>query len=125
MLRTLHLPCVAIACALGAVSAAAQAPELDGADVFTAATAGFTNCLTRTVQMGMTTKMDPAAFKEGFAKSCKDEEDRFRAEAVKIAVANGRTEATAIAEVDGNIANGRRIFAADQEVYVATGKVPH
>ena len=122
MFRIHYLPVVAFACTLGAMPVGAQTPG--GVDAFTAAATGFTNCLTRTVQMGMTSKMDPAAFKEGFTKSCKPEEERFRTEAIKVAVASGRTEAAAIAEVDGNIANGRRIFAADQESYVKTGKVP-
>ncbi|MBO9579829.1 MAG: hypothetical protein J7498_02955 [Sphingobium sp.] len=100
------------------------AQESDGAAAFTTAANGFTSCLIATVKMGMTTKMDPAKFKEGFAASCKSEEARFRVEAIKFAMANGRTEAAAAAEVDGNIANGRRIFAADQETYVTTGKVP-
>ena len=43
---------------------------------------------------------------------------------IKAFVAQGRTAAQAAAEVDGNIANGRRIFAADQETYIKTGKVP-
>lgn len=92
---------------------------------FAAAATGFANCLKRTVQMGMTTKMDPALFKEGLAKSCRAEESRFRAEGVKAAVRQGRTQVEAAREIDGNIANGRRIFAADQESYVRTGRVPH
>ncbi len=84
----------------------------------------FSNCLERTVQMGMMTKMDPAKFKEGFAKSCKTEEAQFRVEGIKEAVRQGRSEAEAAQEIDGNIANGRRIFAADQESYITTGRVP-
>ncbi len=74
--------------------------------------------------MGMMTKMDPVAFKDGFAKSCKTEEAQFRVEGIKEAVRQGRTEVQAATEVDGNISNGRSIFAADQESYVKTGRVP-
>lgn len=77
------------------------------------------------VQMGMITKMDPAVFKEGLAKGCKAEETQFRIEGIKEAVRQGRTEAQATQEIDNNIANGRRIFAADQETYITTGRVPH
>ncbi|MBO9574278.1 MAG: hypothetical protein J7494_00935 [Sphingobium sp.] len=113
---------IVVLCGLSAVPA--QGRDQNGAAAFAAAADGFTSCLTATVRMGMTTKMDPAKFKEGFAKSCKAEEEHFRGEAIKFAMANGRAEAAAIAEVDGNIANGRRIFAADQEKYVTSGVVP-
>ena len=63
-------------------------------------------------------------FKEGFAKSCMPQEAAFRTAAIKAFVAQGRTETEAAAEVDGNIANGRQIFAQDQETYIKTGKVP-
>lgn len=117
-------------CALGAVClavagpAGAQAPVASEGSPFVVTATAFSNCLKRTVQMGMMTKMDPVAFKEGFAKSCKAEEARFRAEGVKEAVRQGRSQAEAAREIDGNIANGRRIFAADQESYIRTGRVP-
>lgn len=91
---------------------------------FDQAVGAYAGCLRATVQMGMTTRMDPVAFRRGFARSCMAEEARFREEAVKVAMAQGRTREQAIAEVDGNIANGRRIFAADQESYMRTGRVP-
>ena len=56
--------------------------------------------------------------------SCMPQEARFRDEAVKVAIEQGRTREQAVAEVNGNIANGRRIFAADQETYIRTGRVP-
>lgn len=84
----------------------------------------FSHCMRRAVQMGMTVKMDPAKFKAGFAAMCKPEEAEFRTAAIAFAMTQGRTEAQATAEVDGNIANGRRVFAADQESYVLTGRVP-
>ena len=101
-----------------------QASSVDAATPFDTAAAAFTGCLKATVQMGMMSKMDPAQFQVGFAKSCKPQEAAFRGEAIKVAIAQGRTETAAAAEVDGNIANGRRIFAADQASYIATGKVP-
>lgn len=121
MLRAISLGCLFAAAASTAV--AAQLPEGDRVE-FEAATNAFTGCLRASVQMGMTTKMDPAKFKEGFAKSCKEQEARFRRVAIKVAMASGRSEAAAAAEIDGNIANGRRAFAADQESYIKTGKVP-
>lgn len=84
----------------------------------------FIGCLRATVQMGMTTRMDPEQFRASFANACRDEEARFRTAAIREAVAQGRSEADAAAEVDTNIANGRRIFAADQESYVRSGQVP-
>ena len=121
MLRAISLGCLI---AVGASAAAvAQLAEGDRAEFETATTA-FTACLRASVQMGMTTKMDPAKFKEGFAKSCMEQEERFRRIAVKVAMASGRSETAAAAEIDGNIANGRRAFAADQESYIKTGKVP-
>jgi len=121
MLRAISLACLVAVAA--PVSAAAQVGEADRAE-FETATAAFIGCLRATVQMGMTTKMDPAKFKEGLAKSCLEQEARFRPAAVKVAMASGRSEADALAEIDGNIANGRRAFAADQESYIKTGKVP-
>lgn len=93
---------------------------------FDAAAGAFSGCLVDTVKMGMMTKAAPDAFATGFAKSCKPEEARFRAEAITEAIKQGRTkaEAEADAEVDANIANARRIFAADQARFVATGQVP-
>ena len=101
-------------------AASAQAPQSE----FEAAAGRFISCLTATVRMGMTVKMDPEAFKAGLDKSCKAEEAGFRAAAIRQAVAQGRTEAQAVAEVEGNIARGRAAFAADQASYVRTGKVP-
>jgi hypothetical protein len=111
-------------CFVMAVPAWAQAQVASASSPFVATATAFSTCLKRTVQMGMMTKMDPVAFKDGFAKSCKAEEARFRVEGIKEAVRQGRTEAEAAREIDGNIANGRRIFAADQESYVKTGRVP-
>ncbi len=91
---------------------------------FDHAVAAYAGWLRATVQMGMMTHMDPAVFRQGFARSCQPEEARFREEAVKVAIEQGRTREQAVAEVEGNIANGRRIFAADQETYVRTGRVP-
>ena len=108
---------VAPACAQAQSSTPASSP-------FAATATAFTNCLKRTVQMGMMTKMDPVAFKDGFAKSCKNEEAQFRVEGIKEAVRRGRTETQAALEIDGNITNGRRIFAADHESYAKTGRVP-
>ena len=101
-------------------AASAQAPQA----AFDAAAGRFIFCLTATVRMGMTVKMDPDAFKAGLDKSCKAEETSFRAAAIRQAVALGRTEADAVAEVEGNIARGRAAFAADQASYVRTGKLP-
>lgn len=113
-----------LACSAIVMPASAQGQAASAPSPFDVAANTFVNCLKRTVQMGMTTKMDPVAFKEGFAKSCKIEEAQFRAEGIKQAVRQGRTEAQATQEVDGNIANGRRVFAADQENYIKTGRVP-
>jgi hypothetical protein len=81
--------------------------------------------MTATVRMGMTTKMDPAAFKAGLDRSCKAEEAKFRAAAMKHVLALGRTEAEAAAEIEGNIARGKAVWAEDQATYVRTGKVPN
>lgn len=110
----------------GATSLPAHAQDRNNAtpSLFQVALNDFTNCLKHVVQMGMTVKMEPTKFRDGLEKSCKPEEARFRAEGIKEAVRQSRTEAEAIAEIDGNIANGRRIFAADQESYVRTGRVP-
>ena len=110
--------CLTLATPSFAENQSAQQPS---AFAFTAD--AFSNCLKHTVQMGMMTKMDPAKFKEGFAKSCKSEEAQFRIEGIKEAVRQGRSEAEAAQEIDGNIANGRRIFTADQESYIETGHV--
>jgi len=91
---------------------------------FEASAGAFAACLRATVQMGMTTRMEPEQFRAGLARACLDEQARFRAAAIAAAISQGRSEAEAAAEVDGNIANGRRIFAADQESYVRTGRVP-
>ena len=100
-------------------AASAQAPQPE----FDAAAGRFIGCLTATVRMGMTTRMDPDAFQAGLDMSCKAEEASFRAAAIRQAIAQGRTEAEAVAEVEGNIAKGRAAFAADQASYVRTGKV--
>lgn len=101
-------------------AASAHAPQAE----FDAAAGRFIFCLTATVRMDMTVKMDPEAFKAGLDKSCKAEEAGFRAAAIRQAIALGRSEAEAVAEVEGNIARGRAAFAADQASYVRTGKVP-
>ncbi|HEX8225766.1 MAG TPA: hypothetical protein VF605_18310 [Allosphingosinicella sp.] len=101
-------------------AASAQPPQGE----FDVATGRFIGCLMATVRMGMTTRMDPDTFQAGLDKSCKAEETGFRAAAIKQAIALGRTEAEAAAEVEGNIARGRAAFAADQASYMRTGKVP-
>lgn len=88
---------------------------------FDHAVAAYAGCLRATVQMGMRTWMDPAVFRQGFARSCMPEEALFRDEAVKVAIEQGRTREQAIAEVNGNIANGRRIFAADRRAMCGPG----
>ena len=98
---------------------------LQSASTFEASLAAFSACQVHTVQMGMTVKMPPAEFEAGFTKSCKAEEAVFRADAVRRAIELGRTPEAAAAEVDGNIAKGRRIFIRDEATYVATGRVPH
>lgn len=95
------------------------------ASAFDTAATEFVTCLRASVQMGMTTHMDPARFRALFADSCREEEARFRSAAIRAGVEAGKTESEAAAEVDANIANGRRIFAADQESYIRTGRVPH
>ena len=102
------------------VAASAQ-PARPG---FAAAAAEYGACMTATVRMGMTVKMDPAVFKAGLDKSCKPQEARFRAAAMAQATALGRTESEAAAEIEGNIARGKAVWAADQATYVRTGKVP-
>ena len=91
---------------------------------FDATADSFTSCLTGTVKMGMTMRMAPGDFQTGFAKSCLVEQAAFRAEGIKRGVEMGQTEAAAAAETDANIANGRRIYAADQAKFFATGEVP-
>ncbi|TRW17424.1 hypothetical protein [Glacieibacterium frigidum] len=91
---------------------------------FDATADAFTGCLASSVRMGMTMRMKPDDFAVGFAKSCLSEQAAFRAESIKRGVELGRTEAEATAETDGNIANGRRIYAADQAKFYATGEVP-
>jgi hypothetical protein len=115
--------CLAFAAALAAAAGApgaAQAPQSE----FEAAVADYAGCMVAAVRMGMTTKMDPAAFKAGLDKSCPEQEAKFRAAAVRQAMSLGRTEAEAKAEVEANIARGKAAWAADQESYVRTGKVP-
>jgi hypothetical protein len=108
----------------GLLSAAAAASPPPTQAEFEAAAGYFSGCMVATVQMGMLTKMDPGTFKAGLDKSCKPEEARFRAAAVRQAMALGRPEAQAGEEVDGNIARGRAIWASNQETYVRTGKLP-
>jgi hypothetical protein len=103
-----------------AAAVSAQAPQPD----FEAAAGSYAACMIATVRMGMTTRMDPDAFKAGLEKSCKAEEASFRAAALNQATALGRTEAEAVAEVEGNIGRGKAIWAADQATYVRTGKLP-
>ena len=118
---------IAILAAAGlAVPTASVAQQPDPAQVreFSQAANASTTCLGATVKVGMMAKMDPAVFKEGFAKSCMDEQLRFRALAIEVSMATGKLRADAEAEIDGNIANGRRIYADDQERYIRTGRVP-
>ena len=103
---------------LFALALFAQTPD------FAPAADAFLGCLRATVQMGMTTRMEPEAFRQGLAQSCREEEARFREAAIATAMQQGRSREEAVAEVDGNIANGRRVFAADQESYIRTGRVP-
>lgn len=86
---------------------------------------GFTACLTATVRMGMTMKMDPAVFAQGFEKSCLQEQQAFFDEAVKFEMASGKSKDEAAKQINAQIAEGRRIFAANQASYIATGKVPN
>ena len=116
-------PLLAVGLSLSPPSYAQGASDQQPASYADSANA-FISCLQRTVQMGMMTRMDPAKFKDGFTKSCKVEEAQFRVEGIKEAIRQGRTEAAAAEEIDGNIANGRRIFAADQESFMTTGRVP-
>ena len=108
----------------GLLCTAAPALGQPAPSEFEAAAGEYAACMIATVRMGMTTKMDPPAFRAGLDKSCKAEEARFRAAAVKQALALGRTEAEAAAEIEGNIARGKAIWAEDQASYVRTGKVP-
>jgi hypothetical protein len=107
-------------CGAASGPASAQTPDPE----FGAAAGQYIACMVMTVRMGMTVKMDPDTFKTGFDKACKPQEARFRAAAIKQAMASGRTEAEAEAEIEGNIARGKAIWAADQESYIRTGKVP-
>jgi hypothetical protein len=91
---------------------------------FAASADKFTACLTGTVRMGMTMRMKPDDFETGFAKACLDEQAAFRAAGIATAIAAGRTPEQAATEIDGNIANGRRIYAADQRRFIETGVVP-
>jgi hypothetical protein len=104
--------------------AAQQPPQPPQQQAFEVAMGAFIGCMRATVQMGMTTRMAPAEFQAGFARACHAEEARFREEAVRFATASGWTEERARAEVETNVANSRRAFAADQESYVRTGVVP-
>jgi hypothetical protein len=104
--------------------ALAQNPAPTPQSLFEYAATSFAGCLRETVKMGMITKMDPAVFKAGFARTCRAEEAQFRMRGVQEAIRQGRTEAQAIQEIEANIVNGRRIFAADQEKYFSTGQVP-
>ena len=103
---------------------AQQQPDPVQLREFSQAANAFTTCLGATVQMGMATRMDPPAFREGFAKACIDEQLRFRALAVEMAIAAGKSRVEAEAEIDGNIVNGRRIYADDHEQFIRTGRVP-
>jgi hypothetical protein len=69
-------------------------------------------------------RMKSEDFETGLAKSCLDEQAAFRTAGIATATAAGRTPEQAAAEIDGNIANGRRIFAADQRRFIETGVVP-
>lgn len=102
---------------------ASEPPTPEQQEAFSKAAGEFTACLVATVKIGMTTRMDPAAFKAGFALSCTDEQAAFRSTAVPVAMTTGLSREQAETEIDTNIANGRRIYASDQETYVSTGKV--
>jgi hypothetical protein len=104
--------------------AAQPQPQEPQQQAFEAAVGAFAECLRATVQMGMTTRMAPAEFQAGLARACLAEEARFREEAVRFATSQGWTEERARAEIETNVANSRRAFAADQESYVRTGRVP-
>jgi hypothetical protein len=97
---------------------------LQGATTFQATHGAFSGCLVGVVQAGMMARVPPAEFEARFAKSCLLEEAAFRAEAIRLTIEQGRTAEAAAAEVDSNIAKGRRIFARDQAAFIATGKVP-
>lgn len=101
---------------------AQEAPTSDAA--FAAAYGQFVNCLETVVKMGMMARMEPVQFRTGFDKACKSEETAFKAEGVKLAMTQGRTEAEANSELDANIAKGREVYAADQEKHFHTGVVP-
>jgi hypothetical protein len=84
----------------------------------------YNGCIVNTVKLGMTTKMEPAVFKAGFAKSCLVEEEAFRQSFVQVVIESGKTPEQARTEVDENIAKGRAVYIADQASYVNTGSVP-
>jgi hypothetical protein len=108
----------------GLLVAAAAASAQPSQAEFEAAAGRYGACMVATVRMGMTTKMDPAAFKAGLDKSCKGEEAAFRAAALKQAMALGRSQPEAEQEIEGNIARGKAVWASDQATYVRTGRVP-
>lgn len=91
---------------------------------FMAAANTYGSCLRAAVELGMRLRIDPSGFQRSFATACLGEERAFRTEAVRRAMRLGRSEAGALAEVDGNIASGRAIFAAEQASYHRTGQVP-
>jgi hypothetical protein len=105
-----------------AALAAAPAPPAQGS--FEAAAGDYAACMTAVVRMGMTTKVDPDAFRTGLQKACPAEEARFRAAAIAQARALGRSDADAATEVDGNIARAKAAWAADEATYLRTGHVP-
>ena len=108
-----------------AIPAAGQhAPSADFERNFVQAADAFTGCLTSAVQMGMAARIRPETFKSAFAKMCLPEEAAFREHAIRFAVANGQSEEDAVREIDGNIANGRKVFLADHATYMSTGRVP-
>lgn len=111
---------------LAAATAASAQPakeDLPTQAEFEASASVFGGCMVGAVRLGMMMKMDPDVFKAGLDKRCKPEEARFRAAAVRQAMALGRSEAQAAEEVDGNIARGRAIWANEQATYVRTGKL--
>jgi len=112
--------------ALGAAPQPAVAQEAANADqrAFSVAANTFAGCLRAAVELGMRVRMQPETFEAEFASMCLPQEAAFRDAALRVAVAGGQSSERARQEINDNIANGRRIFAADQATYFRTGKVP-
>jgi hypothetical protein len=116
---------LATAALLASASARAEEtapPELQQS--FLRAANAFSGCMTEAVKMGMMARINPETFRSAFQKMCTPEETAFRAEAIRLGMAAGRSQTEAEQEADGNIAESRRTFAADQESYFRTGRVP-